>query len=199
MRRWVSLGLSILVAGCAAGIPTGSLQGVVIENPTPKPSFVLTDMHGEEYDFQERTAGKLTLLYFGYTFCPDICPVHMSQIAEVIRQYPDLGRNIEVVFVTVDPERDTDEVLRSYLGRWGPRFIGLTGSPEELEAAQLAVGDTLAVKRGEGPNYAVDHISVVFAYASDGLHHAVYPFGTRQVVWANDLRILGAITGEDPS
>ncbi len=187
--------LALLVAACTGGIPTGKLQGVVIDDPTPKPSFVLSDTEGNRYHFVEETGGKLTLLYFGYTNCPDICPVHMAQIAEVIREYPELGRNIEVVFVTIDPDRDTPDVLRDYLSGFGPRFIGLTGTQEELRIAQEAAGVPVAFRNGEGDSYAMEHSSIVIAYAPDGLNHAVYPFGTRQSVWNNDLRILGEMRG----
>lgn len=187
--------LALLVAACTGGIPTGKLQGVVIDDPTPKPSFVLSDTEGNRYHFVEETGGKLTLLYFGYTNCPDICPVHMAQIAEVIREYPELGRNIEVVFVTIDPDRDTPDVLRDYLSGFGPRFVGLTGTQEELRIAQEAAGVPVAFRNGEGDSYAMEHSSIVIAYAPDGLNHAVYPFGTRQSVWNNDLRILGEMRG----
>lgn len=166
---------------------------MVLENPSPKPSFILTDTSGEPYDFAERTEGKLTLLYFGYTFCPDICPVHLAQIAETVQTDPALGRNLEVVFVSVDPDRDTPDSIRSYLDSFSTRFVGLTGSAEELRVAQEAAGVPVAVRRGDGAGYAVDHAAWVIAYAPDGLNHANYPFGTRQVVWANDLRVLASM------
>ena len=179
-----------MLSACSAAVPTGKLQGVVVENPTPKPSFTLTDTEGNPYDFVKETEGKVALLYFGYTTCPDICPVHMAQIAEVIEQYPQLSREIEVVFVTVDPDRDPPETLRRYLSNFNPNFTGLTGTPEELEAAQLAANVPVATFDGDGPDYAVNHAAWVIAYAPDGLNHAIYPFGTRQSQWNNDLRIL---------
>ncbi len=186
------LAVALLLAGCAAPAPTGRLQGVVVEDPTPKPSFVLTDTAGERYDFAARTDGRLTLLFFGYTSCPDICPVQLSQIAEVLQQMPDVAARTEVVFVGVDWERDTPERIRSYLDRIDPRFVGLTGTPEELRAAQEAAGVPPAfIEDG-----TVAHASWVIAYAPDGLNHAIYPFGTRQATWRNDLPILAAM-GEE--
>ena len=81
--------------------------------PRPKPEFTLTDTSGQVYDFVSETDGTLTLLYFGYLNCPDICPVHLAQLAEVFDQVPAVARNTEVVFVTVDPERDTPAKIRS--------------------------------------------------------------------------------------
>ena len=184
------------LAACAGGINDGRLQGTVIEDPQPKPAFVLTDTRGEPYDFAVRTEGMLTLLYFGYTNCPDICPVHLAQIAEVLEQYPSLERETAVVFVSVDPQRDTPEVLRGFLDNFSSRFVGLTGSTEELRAAQVAADVPPATITGQGPDYAVDHAGWVIAYAPDGLGHAIYPFGTRQSVWSNDLQTLAIITGE---
>ncbi len=184
---------AVFFAGCAAGVPTGRLQGQVNENPGPRPSFVLTDTAGEPYDFVARTEGKVALLYFGYTRCPDICPVHLAQIAEVLELHPRIARELEVVFVTVDPQRDTPEVIRSYLDNFSTRFVGLTGTLEELRVAQDAAGVPQATFKGDGVSYTVDHAAWVIAYGPDGLNHALYPFGTRQAQWENDLQALAAM------
>jgi protein SCO1 len=188
--------LILALSACAGGIADGRLLGVAVENPQPKPSFVLTDTEGDPYDFYEETEGKVTLLYFGYTNCPDICPVHLAQIAEVLDQIPTLAGDTEVVFVTVDPVRDTPEVMRAFLDNFSTRFVGLSGSSDELRAAQEAANVPLANIEGEGEDYTVDHAGWVTAYGPDGLGHAVYPFGTRQGVWANDLQVLAEMTGE---
>ena len=194
MRLRVSALISALaLVACSPAVPTGQLQGVVIENPTAKPDFTLTDTEGNPYDFAAETEGKVALLYFGYTTCPDICPVHMAQIAEVIEQFPSLAREIQVVFVTVDPDRDPPDKLADYLPTFHPSFVGLTGTPEELEAAQKAPNVPVATFEGEPPDYAVNHAAWVIAYAPDGLNHSIYPSGTRQSQWNNDLRILAEI------
>ena len=183
------------VAGCAGDLATGDLQGVVIEEPMPKPDFTLTDTEGEPFDFASETEGRLTLLYFGYLNCPDICPVHLAQIAEVFDREPEVARATDVVFVSVDPDRDSPEAIRDFLDRFDPEFIGLTGTREELDAAQSAAGVQEAVLVGDGDDYTVDHAGWVIAYAADGLNHAIYPFGVRQSEWVNDLKILAEIQG----
>jgi len=185
----------IVVAGCAGDLATGDLQGVVIEDPTPKPSFTLTDTQGEPYEFASETEGRLTLLYFGYLNCPDICPVHLAQIAEVFDRDPQIARETDVVFVSVDPDRDSPAEIREFLDRFDTEFIGLTGTRQELDAAQTAAGVSKAVLVGEGEDYTVDHAGQVIAYGPDGLNHAIYPFGVRQSEWANDLAILAGIEG----
>jgi protein SCO1/2 len=125
----MTLVLLFAVAACGANLASDQLQGVEIEEPPTKGEFVLTDTEGEPFDFVEETEGKLTLLYFGYVNCPDICPVHLAQIAEVFSQHPEVARESEVVFVSVDPDRDTPDVIRDFLDNFDSRFIGLTGTP----------------------------------------------------------------------
>jgi len=189
----LSLLLASLLVACQAGFASDELQGLVVDPPQPKPSFVLTDTEGMPFDFAAETEGKLALLYFGYTNCPDICPVHMAQIAEVFDQFPDVARNSVVVFVTIDPERDTPEKLRAFLDNFDSRFVGLTGTEEELGAAQDAANVPRAVKAGDGADYTMNHAAWVIAYAPDGLNYSIYPFGIRQSQWSNDLQILAGM------
>jgi protein SCO1/2 len=185
------LALLLVLTACEPGLASGKLQApVVYDPPKPKPSFVLTDTDGMPFDFVAETEGKLALLYFGYTNCPDICPVHLAQIAEVFDRLPDVARDAEVVFVTVDPERDTPERLRAFLDNFDTRFVGLTGSDEELQKAQKAANVPPAVKVGEGEDYTMEHAGWVIAFAPNGLNYTIYPFGTRQSEWSNDLQIL---------
>lgn len=182
--------VALTVGACAPRASVGELQGVVVDPAQDKPSFRLTDTEGDVYDFSVETEGKLTLLYFGYLNCPDICPVHLAQIAEVFDRIPDVARDAEVVFVSVDPGRDTPEAMREFLDRFDERFVGLTGTREELAAAQNAAGVPPAVVAGDGDDYTVDHAGWVIAYAPDGLNHSIYPFGIRQSQWENDLQVL---------
>lgn len=182
------------MVGCGPNVSSDDLQGVVIDPPQPKPTFTLTDTEGEPYEFASETDGKLTLLYFGYLNCPDICPVHLAQIAETFDSIPDVARDAEVVFVSVDPDRDSPEGIREFLDNFDSRFVGLTGTREELDAAQTAAGVPTAVYVGEGDDYTVDHAGWVIAYAPDGMSHSIYPFGVRQSEWNNDLALLAEIS-----
>jgi protein SCO1/2 len=184
---------ALALVACGRDIASDELQGVTVDPPKPKPSFVLTDTSGNRYDFGEETEGKLTLLYFGYLNCPDVCPVHLAQIAETFDRLPAIARDAAVVFVSVDPERDSLGDIRAFLDNFDTRFVGLTGTFEELKVAQTAAGVPPAVFVGEGDDYTVDHSGMVIAYAPDGMNHSVYPFGVRQSEWNNDLQILAAI------
>lgn len=190
----LTLSAILLIGGCSGpprfGGSAGELTGVAIDPPRPKAEFTLSDVDGNAYDFAAETEGKLTLIYFGYTSCPDICPVHLSQLAEVFDLNSDVARESVVIFVTVDPARDTPDVLRDYLANFDRRFVGLTGTEAELEVAQKAVGVPVAFRETEDDEYLVAHAGQVIAYAPDGLSYSEYPFGTRQSEWLIDLPIL---------
>lgn len=212
-RLLVALSALVLLAGACTSSDDSSaddaaadgsvFQGREMPEPTPKPEFTLTDTEGQPYDFAAETEGRTTFLYFGYTFCPDICPVHLAQLSEVLAT-PGTTPNVEVVFVTVDPERDTPEVIRDYLDNFSTSFVGLTGTPEELEAAQVAAGVTPGYKEpneSDPDQYTMAHAGQVIAYAPNGMNFTQYPFGTRQSHFAHDLPILDALRepGDVPS
>ena len=188
----VLLMVLIVSSGCrGAAVPeAGLLEGVLLERPVSKPAFTLTDTNGARYDFAAETDGRLTLLYFGYTNCPDVCPVHLAQLAEVFDRLPEVRRNAAVVFVTVDPDRDTPEALDSFVGSFNDEFVALTGTQNELEQAQLAAGVPIAVREGDGESYTMGHAGQVLVYSPNGKGYSVYPFGTRQSTWMHDLPIL---------
>lgn len=183
---------SWIAAGCSAG--EGSAEawsGVALVEPLPKPEVVLTDAQGQPFDFRQATDGKLTLLFFGYTHCPDVCPVHMANLARVIDNLSasDASR-IRVVFVTTDPTRDTPERLKEWLGQFSPSFVGLTGDSatvrrmqDELNVPPAVIESAPTPKGG----YTVAHAGYVIAFTPDNLARFVYPFGTRQEDWARDL------------
>ena len=217
----------VLLTGCAAGTssastvpqpapsPAAAFHG---EEPVPaqdRPSFVLRTTEGEAYDFAERTAGRPTLLYFGYTSCPDECPTAMADIASAVRSVPaELREQVEVVFVTTDPDRDTPAVLRRWLDGFSTDVVGLLGTQAEVDAAQLALDVPPAQKAGpvptlpgrpdqhehepgtaphthEGPlGYGVGHANVIFAFDSTDRLPVLYREGVRPADLAADLPLL---------
>lgn len=168
-------------------------RGGLVSPPQPKPKFTLSDTSGKAFDFQPRTEGYVTLLFFGYTHCPDMCPMQMASIADALRKLPaDTAGQFKVVFVTTDPARDTPQVLRAYLDHFNKRFIGLTGSQTAIDAAQTAANLPVAnkgVTQSDG-NYEVGHSAFVFAYTKDNFAHVIYPVGLKTEDWAHDLPSL---------
>jgi protein SCO1/2 len=164
-------------------------RGVVLEEPIEKPAFTLTDTEGRPFDFRAATDGYLTLVFFGYTNCPDICPVHMANLSAVLQRYGhDLRSRIRLVFVTTDPERDNPGALRAWLDRFDPDFIGLIGSQDAVARIQTAMDmPTAALPAVLEGDYPVGHSSQILAFSPDDRAHVAYPAGIRQVDWAHDL------------
>jgi protein SCO1/2 len=167
-------------------------RGGLVKPPLPKPRFVLTDTSGARFDFWNRTQGSVTLLFFGYTNCPDQCPMHMANIGVALKKLPPgLADQVKLVFVTTDPARDTPAELRRWLDSFDKHFVGLTGNEAALEAAQKAAGVPTARKTGAaGGNYAVAHANFVVAYTKDNLAHVIYPGGVGKDDWTHDLPLL---------
>ncbi len=165
------------------------LRGRVVSPPLPKVDFTLMDTRGQPFQFVSETQGFVTLLFFGYTHCPDVCPVHLSNLGAVLRRLePQVAGRIKVVFVTTDPERDTPERMRTWLDRFSTSFVGLWGTLDEVNRIQQEIGLGAAF-REEMPNgdYGMAHAAQILAYTTDDAAHVMYPFGIRQVDWAMDL------------
>jgi protein SCO1 len=172
--------------------PGVTYRGGVVTPPLPKPRFTLTDTSRAPFDFWEKTQGYVTLLFFGYTRCPDQCPLHMANIAAALKKLPTgLADRVKVVFITTDPVRDSPKVLSSWLQHFDERFIGLTGNEAAIEGAQRAAGAPAARKTAlAAGDYMVGHTSFVFAYTKDNLAHLIYPSGVTEEDWSHDLPYL---------
>lgn len=187
----VATALLVVACGAADGATTDDLQGQILVTPQTKTDFVLTDTSGEPYSFVDRTETHVTLLYFGYLSCPDICPLHLAQIARALESSStEVAERTRVVFVSVDPDRDSPGAIREFLDHFDTNFVGLTGTTAELTSAQLAVGVPPAKYSGDGPDYSVDHAGWVIAYAANGTSYSIYPAGTDLDTWVNDLGVL---------
>jgi protein SCO1/2 len=199
----------LLVAGCGSSGSGGSragtatpgpselndhtdstYQGLGLVPPQPRPQFSLTDTAGRQFRFGTETAGKPTLLFFGYTNCPDVCPTTLADIANGLRQVPEPVRKLtRVVFVTTDVKRDTAAVLKNYLAKFDPglpnRFIGLRGTQSEIDAAQVAAHVTLAEDEGQ------THSSEVLLYGTDDYARVAFLQSTNQAAQvAHDLPLV---------
>lgn len=169
-------------------------SGALIEPPFPKPDVTFTDLDGKPFPFVAKTEGKLALLFFGYTNCPDVCPVTLNTLArakEAIGTGP--GSEPMVCFVGVDTARDTPKAMRTYLDNIDPTFVGLTASDDVIaEAISTVKGAPVQLgEPDEDGNYLVGHPSQVTAYTPDNVAHRIFsgapPDGMRQQEWAKDL------------
>jgi protein SCO1/2 len=181
-----------LPAACsrASARAAGEFRGSVLDRPIAKSDFTLTDTGGQPFPFVEKTAGRLTFLFFGYTNCPDVCPVHMAGLGAVIRRLPfEMLNRIWVVFVSTDPDRDSADRIREWLDGFGPSFIGLRGGIDEVNRIQALFGLAPAGRGADDGRggYVVGHAAQILAFQPDGVARYAYPFGTRQEDWLNDI------------
>lgn len=168
--------LALLFAACSPGQPKGEapLAGARIGGP-----FTLVDQDGKtvhDSDFD----GKYRLVYFGYTYCPDVCPVDLQLIGQGLRRFeksdPKRAAEVQPIFISVDPERDTPAVLKQYVAAFHPRLIGLTGTPEEIAKVAREYGIYYSKEKAEGASdYLVDHTRIAYLFGPDGKPIAIIP------------------------
>lgn len=184
--------LPILASAMLAQQSTDNYRGGLVTPPLAKPTFVLTDTSGATFDFRQRTDGYVTLLFFGYTYCPDQCPMHMANLGAALKKMPaEIANQVKLVFVTTDPARDSPVVVRRWLDLFDRRFIGLTGTERAIEAVERAAGVPPATKTGSANgNYGLAHANFVIAYSKDNLAHVIYPGGVSKDDWVHDLPLL---------
>jgi len=150
--------------------------------------FALTDQNGvrrTDADFR----GKLMLVYFGFTYCPDICPTDLQQMALAVDQLGPAGETVQPVFITVDPERDTVEHLKDYMALFHPRFVGLTGDAAAIRQAARAYRVYYEkVERGDKADYTLDHSVFIYLMDRDGRYLGFFPPGTSAERLAETMR-----------
>jgi protein SCO1/2 len=183
--------LAILVAACGGGeIDPSQFKGTLMPSTVPAPDFVLHNAAGEEVSLSDYQ-GKIVLLYFGYTFCPDVCPASLSDLKIVQNKLDESGEKMQVIMVTIDPDRDTPEKIAEYVEHFHPTFVGLSGTKEEIDAAGEGYG--IYYEKHEGTaatGYLVDHTARIFVIEPDGTYRLSFGFGTPTDDIAHDLRLL---------
>ena len=216
-RRPAAFALAALVtataAGCAGSAAAGRAgngsPGMVLINtsqydgniitPVAKPSGTLTADDGRSFNVRTDTRGIVTLLYFGYTHCPDLCPLTMSNTSAAVRMLPRADQaRIRVLFVSVDPGRDTLARLRGWLGGFDPAFVGLRGTLPEVEALEQQTGLPLGPLYRDSAGYVqLDHATEMFAYSTNNVAHEAFFPSTPPAEMAHDLKLR--VAGGVPS
>lgn len=191
----VGLGLLVLIGVVMAGVllfpKADTFRGTVFDPAPSAPEFELTRGNGDSFRLSE-TRGDAVLLYFGYTSCPDVCPTTLSDLRRVLEELGPDAEQVQVIIVTVDPERDTPQKLQEYVSIFDPAFIGLSGSMDELEKVWSDYG----VYREEEqlPNsatgYLVNHTARLYLIDQDGNMRLSYSFGTPTDDILHDLKML---------
>lgn len=221
MSSFVALlaGVALLAAGCGsvsatAEAPLRAAAGddgwwgipLEIERRRVLPEVTLEDTSGQPVPLRSTFAGMPVLVFFGYTSCPDICPIHLASIASAMDLASVSTRQVAVVFVSVDPERDSRERIAEFLAAFDRGFVGLRG---DLPTVQRALdeldlpGPIVEAPDPRGDGALIGHPAQVIGFDADGVARRVWPFGTRRTHWVDDLpRIIEQWTadrGDDPA
>lgn len=195
---WVRIGITfliLLIAGVALLVAFNRLKpyafhGAILQSPNPAQDFSLTNQYGQKASLSDYE-GKVVLLYFGYTTCPDVCPTTLAEIKRALTVLGDRSDEVQTIMITVDPERDTVEVLSEYLAHFDPSFLGLVGTPDEV--AQVATSYGVYFQKQETDSalgYLVDHTATVMLVDQNGYLRLIFPYGTEGSEIAEDITYI---------
>jgi protein SCO1/2 len=195
-RRFIRVALALLaVVAIAAGLAfltrKPSFRGVLYDPPAPAYAFTLTSGGGRTVNLHD-FHGQIILLFFGYTSCPDVCPTTLAELRQVRADLGDDAGRVQVVYVTVDPDRDTPDRVQNYVTAFDPSFVGLSGGPAELEPAWNAYGvvreiDSTTVTAA---GYLVTHSARTYLIDPEGNLFLSYSYGTPPEDVLHDVRLL---------
>lgn len=173
----------------ATGSETAALKSGIFEPPRLAPDFSLISSSGGEFTLSQQR-GRLVVLGFGFSHCPSICPTTLANLSHAFKKLGGLATQVQVIYVTVDPERDTQERLREYMAHFNPSFVGLTGSADQLASVRQAYGIiTQKEVHGDG-DYEVHHSSYLYLIDHKGFLRALVPFGKTSDDIVHDIKIL---------
>jgi len=191
MSKLKTLVLAMTLSFGAHAADTRGLKAGVFDPPRMAPDFTVRGSDGKELKLSQYR-GKLVLLEFGYTSCVDVCPVSLGMLAEARRQMGAQASQLQVIYVTVDPERDTPERMRNYLRAFDPTFIGATGTPQQMARVRQDYGITATKKMIDGSktDYTIGHSSYLYFVDRKGSLRALLPFGRTAADVVHDATLL---------
>ncbi len=180
-----------LLAGGSLAHAAGKLKSGTFEPPRMAPAIVQQAADGKAFSL-EKLRGKVVVLEFGYTSCADVCPVSLALLKQARERLGPLRDKLQVVFVTVDPERDTPSRLKAYLAQFDPTFIGLTGGTDQMAAIRKAYGIAATKKMVDGSkdDYTMGHSSYLYFIDPQGRLRALMPFGRPADDIVHDVTLL---------
>jgi protein SCO1/2 len=190
-RTFLLASALLLLAACQkAGPERQAFKGIDLTGAEYARSLNLTDQDGRARSLAD-FKGKVVVVFFGYTQCPDVCPTTMAEVAEVKRALGPDGERVQGVFVTVDPERDTAALLKAYLGSFDPSFVGLRGSEEQTRAAAKEFKVFYAKVPGKTPDtYTMDHTAASFIFDTEGRVRVYVRYGAGAQPLVDDIKLL---------
>ena len=195
MRRAILLCMMLLFAATANAANDATLKAGVFSPPRKAPDFSLGGSDGSELNLS-RYRGKIVVLAFGFTSCVDVCPVTLAVLAQARKKLGAAGKDIQIVYVTVDPERDDAKRMREYLTAFDATFVGATGTAKQLAPVYKEYGiiaNKVASKNAKKPSadsYSIAHSSYTYLIDRDGVLRALMPYGHDADDYVHDFRIL---------
>jgi len=190
MLRAFFVAAALALTACAPADPAASFRNTDITGADYGRDFSLTDQNGQVRTLAD-FKGKVVTIFFGYTQCPDVCPTNLSTMAAAVKQLGPDAAKVQVLFVTVDPERDTPELLRNYVPAFDPTFLGLYG--DATQTAEVAKEFKIIYRKSgdtSGPNYTVDHSAGTYVFDPQGRLRLYVRHGTSVDDIVADLRLL---------
>jgi protein SCO1/2 len=193
MKLKIIISVFVIILGLAAGVyffRPHTFHGTVIQSPEPSFDFKLNSADGEVSLSDYR--GKIVLVYFGYTFCPDICPATLANVGQALRSMKESQADeVRLIMVSLDPQRDTPEKLAEYVGHFHPSFIGITGTDEKLAEVTSLYGIFYEKSPGStAETYLIDHTATLLVIDREGYLKLVFPFGVTVDEIADDLKYM---------
>ena len=185
---WI-LASALLACSAAAFAAAPALKAGTFEPPSTAPEFTLQGTDGQPLRLA-RFRGKLVALVFGFTHCPEVCPTTLATLAAARKALGPDSAALQVVYITVDPERDALPGMRDYLAAFDKSFVGGTGTPETLAALFKAYGVTAVKVPTAGGGYAMNHSSSIYLIDREGKLRAVMPYGHDAKDFVHDVRLL---------
>jgi protein SCO1/2 len=190
---FVGIAAALILGGCGSGGPAFKASDVT--GTTYGRDFALTGHDGKPRTLAD-FRGKVVVLFFGYTHCPDVCPATLAELAEAMRRLGDDAARVQVVFVTVDPERDTPALLAQYVPAFNPTFLGLSGDTDATARMAKEFRVFYEKRAGSAPDaYTVDHSAGTYIYDPQGRLRVYVSYGQGPDVFVHDIRELLRTTG----
>ncbi len=183
----LAVGLSAGLTGC--GDPVETFKGSEISGTHLGQGFQLTSADGKPYTLAS-FAGKAVLVFFGYTQCPDVCPTTLAELSQVMKLLGDKADRLQVVMITVDPERDTPEILKGYATSFDPRFLGLSGTPEQIKQAASSFKAYYAKNSPVNGTYSMDHTASFYLIDPKGESRVLLNNNAGAEAIAHDVRLV---------
>jgi protein SCO1/2 len=187
-RQLLACSVAVLATACTDSKP--QFKAIDLTGADYAKDFQLTDHNGQVRSLKD-FRGKLVVLFFGYTQCPDVCPTSMAELAEAKKLMGADGDKVQGIFVTVDPERDTPQVLKAYMANFDPTFLALSGTPDQVSA--MAKDFKVYFKKVDGKSptsYTMDHSAASMVYDTQGRLRLYMRYGAGAQALASDLQLL---------